>query len=129
MQDYRKLIVWQKAHAIAVNIKEVTESVARDRSGFVSQARRASLSVSSNIAEGCSRATNRDFAKFLQVSIASASELEYQLEYARDTTILTRRDAEALRLRVVEVRRMLYGLLKRVRDSHDDRNERRDKSG
>ena len=120
MQNFRKLIVWQKAHALAVRVKAITEPLARrDRSGVVSQARRAALSIPSNIAEGCNRLTDRDFAKFVQIAIASASELEYQLQYAGDTRILKRRDVEQLLAYLVEVRRMLYGLLKRLRDDDD----------
>ena len=116
VQNYRKLLVWQKAHALAVRVKETTDARRRDRTGVLSQACRASLSISSNISEGCTRRTDRDFAKFIQVAIASSTEVEYQLEYARDTQILKRREAEPLLLQVVEVRRMLYGLLKKLRD-------------
>ena len=116
MQNYRKLLVWQKAHALAVRVKETTDARRRDRTGVLSQACRASLSISSNKSEGCTRSTDRDFAKFIQVAIASSTEVEYQLEYARDTRILKRREAEPLLLQVVEVRRMLYGLLKKLRD-------------
>jgi four helix bundle protein len=71
------VLSWQKAHALAVLVNEVTHALARsDRSGLVSQVRRAALSIPSNIAEGCSRPTDRDFAKFLQIAIASATELE-----------------------------------------------------
>ena len=116
MQNYRNLLVWQKAHALAVSVKHVTDEVKHDRTGAVAQARRSALSIPSNIAEGCNRASDRDFAKFVQIAIASSSELEYQLEYSRDTGILKRAAAKTLLSTVVEVRRMLYGLLKRLRD-------------
>jgi len=117
VQNFRDLLVWQKAHALAVRINEVTDALARrDRSGFVSQARRAAMSIPSNIAEGCHRPTDRDFAKFLQIAIASATELEYQLLYARDTRRLKRAQSGPLLVQVIEVRRMLYGLLKKVRE-------------
>ena len=119
MQNYRNLLVWQKAHALAVSVKHVTDGVRRDRTGAVVQARRSALSIPSNIAEGCNRASDRDFAKFVQIAIASSSELEYQLEYLRDTGILSRPAGKTLLLQVVEVRRMLYGLLKRLRDRPD----------
>jgi four helix bundle protein len=126
VQNFRKLLVWQKAHALAVRVKEVTEPIGRREStGVVLQARRAALSIASNIAEGCNRLTDRDFAKFLQIAIASASELEYQLQYAGDTRILKRRDVEQLLGNVVEVRRMLFGLLKRLRDDDDKRQTER----
>lgn len=117
MQDYRKLQVWQKARRLAVRVNEATERlVHRDRSGFVSQVRRAALSIPSNITEGCSRPTNRDLAKFIQIAIASTSELDFQLQFGLDTKLLSAREGEALRQRAIEIRRMLYGLLKRVRE-------------
>ena len=115
MQDFRNLKVWQKAHHLAVDIDCRTKSPLRhDRSGCISQARRAALSIPSNIAEGCGRQTSRDFAKFLQIAIGSASELEYQIQFALDTALISSSDCKALGEQVIEVRRMLYGLLKRV---------------
>jgi four helix bundle protein len=115
MQDFRKLRVWQKAHRLAVDVNKVTQPVVRrDRSGCVSQARRAALSIPSNIAEGCGRPTNRDFAKFLHIAIGSASELENQVQFARDIDLIPVSQCRALGTQVVAVRRMLYGLLKRV---------------
>lgn len=119
MQNFRNLAVWRKAHALAVRINHVTQPLVRsDRSGLVSQARRSALSIASNIAEGCGRSTDRDFAKFVHVAIASACELEYQLEFASDTRLLERSDTQRLSAQVIEVRRMLYGLLKRLDPSN-----------
>jgi four helix bundle protein len=86
----------------------------RDRSGAVAQARRSALSIASNIAEGCGRETNREFARFLHIAVGSSNELEYQLEYMSAIKVLSAVDSEALRERVREVRRMLYGLLKKL---------------
>ena len=117
MQDYRKLVVWQKARRLAVRVNEATEKlVHRDRSGFVSQVRRAALSIPSNITEGCSRPTNSDFAKFIQIAISSASELDFQLQFGMDAKLLSAREGETMRQHAIEIRRMLYGLLKRVRE-------------
>jgi four helix bundle protein len=85
-----------------------------------SQVRRAAQSIRANITEGCSRPSNRDFARFLQISIASASELEDHLEFARDVELLTPNEVSPLIGQVVEVRRMLYALHKRVLDERGD---------
>lgn len=115
MQNHRNLRVWQKAHALSVDVYNAARRIAqRDRSGLASQARRAAQSIPANIAEGCSRSSNKDFARFLQVAIASSSELEDHLLFAQDVNLLAPNDGIALGERVVEVRRMLYGLLKRV---------------
>ncbi|MGH7695066.1 MAG: four helix bundle protein [Gemmatimonadaceae bacterium] len=121
MQNHRNLIVWQKAHALSVRVYRVARRIARvDRAGLASQIRRASRSVPANIAEGCSRSSNRDFANFLQIAIASASELEDYLHFAQDVDMLFPNEAALLREQTVEVRRMLYGLLKRVQDENGD---------
>lgn len=88
--------------------------------GLASQVRRSAQSIRANITEGCSRPTNRDFARFLQIAIASASELEDHLEFARDVDLLKPNEANPLLIQVVEVRRMLYALLKRVQDDGGD---------
>jgi len=116
MQDFRKLLVWQKAHLSAVNIQRSTESIPRTGNvGLISQIRRAALSVPSNIAEGCSRSSDQDFAKFIQIAIGSSSELEYHLQFAVDTSLIHRAEFEARQKEIVEVRRMLIGLLKKLR--------------
>ena len=118
MQDHRKLKVWQKADVLAVRVNDTVRFVKRrDRSGVASQASRAAFSIPSNIVEGCARPTSRDFARFLQIAIASACELEYQLKFAADTKLLSIQQTEPLRALAIEVRKMLYGLLRRVRDT------------
>jgi four helix bundle protein len=116
MQNYRQLSVWRKAHAVALNIHRVTDAIPRrNNSGLINQIRRAALSIPANIAEGCSRASDLDFAKFVQVAIGSASELEYYLHFAADSSLLPPEELAARQLEVVEVRRMLIGLLKKLR--------------
>jgi len=118
MQDHRKLLVFQKARTLAIRVDETMRDVSRrDHSGFATQARRAALSIPSNIAEGCGRRTNRELARFIHVAIGSANELEYQLEYATDTKRMRPDVGEELRRRTIEVRRMLYGLLKKLDDA------------
>ncbi|MEW5918157.1 MAG: four helix bundle protein [Gemmatimonadota bacterium] len=120
MQDYHDLLVWQKAHALALRVDTLAELlVRRNRANLASQMRRASMSISSNIAEGCSRSSPREFARFLQIAIASSTEVQYQAEFVVDARILPPNETERLSEHVVEVRRMLYGLLKRLRASPD----------
>jgi four helix bundle protein len=115
VQHYSNLLVWRKAHALAVSIHELTERYARrDRSGAIGQVRRSALSIPSNIAEGCGRRTNREFARFLHIAVGSTSEVEYQLEYMAAIKLLPVSDSDSLRERVREIRRMLYGLLKKL---------------
>ncbi len=124
VQNHRKLIVWQKAFAFAIRLYRVTRRLERrDRSGLGSQVRRAANSIHSNIAEGCSRPTNKDFAKFLQTSVASASEVEDDLLFAYHVELIEPNDAKSLIKQVVEIRKMLYGLLKSVREDCEDETQ------
>jgi four helix bundle protein len=116
MQNYKNLSVWKKAHLAAVAAHRSTENIpARGNADLISQIRRAALSIPANIAEGCSRSTDADFAKFLQIAIGSASELEYHPEFAAELGLLERPQSDSRQAEVVEVRRMLIGLLKKIR--------------
>jgi len=79
MQDYKKLVVWQKAHALSLVIYKITDSIQKNELyGLVSQIKRAVVSIATNIAEGTGRNSNPDFSRFLQIAYGSSrSELEY----------------------------------------------------
>jgi four helix bundle protein len=123
MQNYRQLLVWRKAHALALNVHRVSGSIRRrDHSGLVGQIRDAALSIPANIAEGSARPSDRDFAKFLQIAIASTTELEYHLHFATDAGLLELSDFLPCHHQLIEVRRMLVGLLRHIRQA--DRSPR-----
>jgi four helix bundle protein len=118
MQDYKDLKVWSKAHQLTIGVYKATSEFPKtEQFGLTSQIRRASGSIGANIAEGCGRASPREFAQFLQVAIGSTNELEYQLLLAADLDYLTKDSHGDLGERVVEVRRMLSGLVVRVRST------------
>ena len=75
---------------------------------------RAAESIAFNIVEGCGAESGKDFARFLDIAIKSAMELEYQLSLARDYGVLPVVDSESLCAQTIEARRMLYGLRKKV---------------
>ena len=116
MQDFRNLKVWGKAHALTLDVYRASKSFPRDEMyGLTSQMRRASVSVGSNIAEGACRNGDADFARFLQMAAGSASEVEYHLLLARDLELLKASDYQRLSDEVVEVKRMLAALMKKLR--------------
>ena len=87
--SYRELLVWQKAKSLAVQIYGATEHFPRTETyGLTSQARRAAVSVVSNIAEGQGRLTSNEFLHFLGMARGSLHELEAQLDIALDLTYL-----------------------------------------
>jgi four helix bundle protein len=75
---------------------------------------RAAESIAFNIVEGCGARGNKEFARFLDISIKSSSELEYQLQLARDYGVLSKRDWHSLTSEVIEVRKMLCGLRRAI---------------
>ena len=83
--------------------------------GLKSQIRRSCASVPANIAEGCGRGTNADLARFLQIALGSASELQYHLRLAHDLSILKPRDHERLTREVKEIKRMLTSFIKNLK--------------
>ncbi len=116
MQDFKQLQVWQKAHLLTLAVYKATQSFPSDeRFGLLSQMRRSASSVPTNIAEGCGRGSNADFARFLQIGMGSANELEYQLILSKDLGHLEAKSYETLYASVTEVQRMLASLIKRVR--------------
>ena len=85
MKDFRDLQVWQKAHGLTLAIYRVTVTFPRQELyGLTTQLRRASSSIAANLAEGCGRNSDAEFARFCSIAMGSASELEYHLLLARD---------------------------------------------
>ena len=89
-----------------------------NNAGVAGQMARAALSIAANIVEGSSRGTDQDFAKFVQIAIGSASELEYHLHFAADANLISQEEFAARGQEVVEVRKMLIGLKKKLLESH-----------
>src|SRR5437764_373401 len=111
--NYRKLIVWQKARALAKCVYRETARFPRvEMFGLTQQMRRAAISVLSNIAEGQGRYSRRDCRRFLLIARGSATELEAQIVISADLEYLNGMAAKELENRTTEVCRMLNGLLK-----------------
>ena len=117
MQSFLKLKVWEKAHAITLDVYGATRSFPRDELyGLTSQMRRSSASIGANIAEGSCRKGDCEFGRFLQIAMGSASELEYHLFLARDLKLLQSLDYDRLSAGVIEVKRMLASLIRTLKD-------------
>jgi len=115
VKDFKELRVWQKAHSLALEVYKATRSLPRDEIyGLTSQIRRAAVSVGANIAEGCGRRSDGEFARFLQIARGSASELEYHLLFARDLKLITNDSHKDFEKKLVEVQRMLTSLVMSV---------------
>jgi len=115
MQDFRNLQVWQKAHQLTLDIYRNSRGFPDDeRYGLTSQMRRACSSIPTNIAEGCGRGSDTDFARFIQIALGSASELDYHLILAQDLGYLPSESYLPLQAQASRVMRMLSGLRKKL---------------
>lgn len=119
MKDFRTLHVWRKAHELTLAVYKATaEFPSEEKFGLTSQMRRSSASIPTNIAEGCGRGSDKDFHRFLLIAFASASELDYQVILAADLKLLPQSAQKELESTVIEVRRMLAVLMRRIKGSN-----------
>ena len=123
MRNYRELKVWQRAHQLTLDLYKITHSFPQyEQYGLTSQVRRAASSVGANLAEGCGRRGDAEFARFVLIAMGSASELDYHLLLARDLAFLQLKDYERLAAELAEIRRMLTSLLLKVKEGPSWRN-------
>ena len=114
-KSYRDLIVWCKAVELAKEIYLVTESFPKEEIyGLTSQMRRAAVSIPSNIAEGRSRGTRKDFVQFLRISLGSCSELSTQIIIAKELPKIKHLNFEKCEKLLVEIMKMLSVMIKRL---------------
>src|SRR5690349_21583268 len=104
MADYRKLQVWKKAYALALNADRIATEI-RDAAHkpLRSQLNRAALSIPTNIVEGRAKNSDKDFARFLGYALGSATELEHHVMIARDVGAVSGSDAKSLIDQAAEV--------------------------
>lgn len=113
--DFAKLRVWRSAHALALNVYRVAGQIRGPMNGALrNQMVRASMSIPANIVEGRGQKSGAEFARFLRYAINSSSELEYHVTMARDVHAISASDHSSLLIQLTDVRKMLYGLSKRV---------------
>jgi four helix bundle protein len=116
MQGFRRLNVWQKAHDLTLEVYKATVRFPKEELyALTSQLKRAAASIGANIAEGCGRGSDADFARFLLIAMGSASELEYHLLLARDLQFLPEEKYQRLEALTIEVKRMLASLIQKTR--------------
>jgi len=110
--DYENLTVWQKAHNLVIKIYKLTEAFPKhEKLGLISQVRRASTSIPTNIAEGSGTRTATHFCKFLYVARASLMETRYLLRLSKDLSYIDADVYNSLIVEYSEVGRMLNGLI------------------
>jgi four helix bundle protein len=115
MHNFRELKVWQKARHLVKDIYLLTKDLPdEEKFGLVSQMRRASVSIPSNIAEGTGRRTDKEFARFLDIAIGSAFELETQLMLCLDLNFVANDTFNELELKIQEIEKMISALREKI---------------
>jgi four helix bundle protein len=122
VKDFRELKVWEKAHPITLFSYKLTDRFPKhELFGLSSQIRRCSASIPANIAEGCGRLGNSEFHRFLQIACGSANELEYHFLLSRDLGFLPEVDYATVQKQLVELKRMLVALTRKVGSERSSR--------
>ena len=116
MNNFRELKVWQKARSFTKDMYYLLKKYpVEEKFALVSQMKRATISISSNIAEGSGRYTNNDFARFLDIALGSAYEIENQLILSYDLEFINKNDLNEFVIKIQEIEKMISGLIKSVR--------------
>ena len=115
MRNFKDLMVWERSHELCLKVYEITRQFPdEEKYGLISQLRRASSSVPTNIAEGCGYDSNKEFCRFLRIASGSISEVHYLLILSIDLKYIREDKAKSLMLQVVSIRKMLFKLINAV---------------
>jgi four helix bundle protein len=113
---HKDLDVWKEAVALATLVYRITDSFPKSEIyGITSQMRRASVSISSNIAEGAARFSQKEFLQFLNIAGGSLSELDTQVEIARQLGYLGINELPEVESKIFTVSKLLSGLISNIR--------------
>ncbi|MBT1703546.1 four helix bundle protein [Chryseosolibacter indicus] len=116
MKNYKDLIVWKKAHAFVLTAYKTSKSFPKEEQyNLTSQLRRAATSIPTNLAEGCGKFTQRDFASYLQNALGSSMEVEYLTFLSFELGYLEIDNFKRMDSGINEVKAMLISLLTKVR--------------
>ena len=112
MKTHKDLEVWRASVELAKNMYALTKRYSKEELfGLISQMRRSSVSIASNIAEGAARNGNKEFLQFLYIALGSASELETHIEISKATEICEKDHLQKLQESTTRVRMLILGLI------------------
>ncbi len=117
MQDFRQIRAWQRAHAMSIALHKTSRGFGAGYAALRAQLTRSASSISANIVEGCGAATQKEFARFLDIAIKSANETEHHLIEARDLELIAPDSWQRLNAETVEIRKMLYAYRRKILES------------
>lgn len=115
MHNFKKLNIWILSMELATNVYEITKSFPKDELyGLISQMRRCSVSIPSNIAEATSRNSNKEIVRFLDFSIGSIFELETQLLISKQLNYIKEFESNIIESKITELQKMIFGFRKNI---------------
>jgi four helix bundle protein len=121
MRDFKRIKAWQRAHALAIALHKRTRKFPRSGyARFKAQLTGAADGIKDTIAEGAGAATNKEFARFLDMSIKSANETEGHLLTARDLDLFSLDEWQKFTAETIEIRKMVYTYREKVIETPDD---------
>ncbi|MEQ9425843.1 MAG: four helix bundle protein [Cyclobacteriaceae bacterium] len=116
MRNFIDLEIFHEAHRIVKSVYAVTRSFPKEEVyGLTSQIRRSAVSIPSNIAEGCGRATEKELARFCNISMGSASELEYQLYLSSELGYLSSDDYHDIKTDLIRCKKRMNAFIQKLR--------------
>jgi len=119
----RKLLVLDKAHQLFVDINKVVHGIRQPHlQPLKRQLIKSALSTSSNLAEGRTKHSEREFLRFLDIALGSAGELQYQLKAALDCRAIEQEEGNDLANRAEEVAKMIQGLMRRIKEDLNEKH-------
>lgn len=108
MHNFRKLVIWTRSIGLVTRIYQLTNTFpSHERFGLVSQMQRSAVSIPTNIAEGSAKTSNKDFARFLEISIGSSLELETELIIALNLKYVDSMIFEDIQNEIIELQKMI----------------------
>ena len=116
IKSYKDLIVWQKSLDLVESIYRITEDFPpKENFGIISQMRRASVSIPSNIAEGYGRQSKGSYAQFLSIARGSLFEIETQIELCVRLKYIQEASSKKLQFETTEISKMLTSLISKIK--------------
>lgn len=116
MKDYRSLQVWQRSHALTLEVYSLTKQFPKEELfGLTSQLRRCCSSIPANLAEGCGRDSDAELKRFVDIAHGSASEAEYHLLLASELGYLDAPMHRRLAAEIAELKKMLGALARKLK--------------
>ena len=121
MRNFKELKIWQRSYRFTlVGYKILSEVSADEKFGLTSQLKRALVSIPSNIAEGASRSSDKDFLRFLDIALGSAFEAETQLLLLKDLQLI-KTDISSLLTEINEIQKMIASFIRNLKSKTESR--------